>query len=789
MSKKSLICIIIGLIALFIFPMTVNAEEKELTILTEIGFENKANPYNGFPVIVTVQNNSQRSISGDVAFTVSPSYSIGAADILKSIEIPADSEISFTISIPGYDYSSMSNIKSKSIRFFEGGWEEGKELEFEGKTLLTARGVNEEDTIIGLLSNDPEALSPIKSMQLAADVRYDVVEVQPNQIPEIGTGLNMLSILIVSDFDLTSLTEHQQRVIDSWVHDGGTMLVTGQVNEVDKDSIFYPNMPIQDVEELNNVDSRFLNDLTGRQFPGDTFTLFEGDQTENSIIHVKTSDDRPVLASRKIGNGELAQLLTSASTSSFTEWEDATKTWELVINPLMTNLSMNYGMSDYETYQYSFSYISNLFPSSLIPLSWLVAVFAGYIFILCPILYLVLKKSDKREHAWWLLPSISILLCVLIFLIGGKDRIKDNQINENAVVRIDDTGKGYGVGSASFLNSKSGAYKLEFTGNQFNPFPIIEDTSIGQSRGNIDASVMHDYEQQIVTYKNREFWSISNAVGPIHNIDTGLIDTDLTYANNEVRGTVINNTNFSFENLYFLAGNEKVDLGSFEKGEKRDISFALAGKTLFSPSNGNEYSTEDTLEEMIESGLFQASFSEEYYEKGHPAFAGITKDSILHATLNGQSGIQHVQNLVLQTASVSSEQQGSLTLENRDLSPTGYSYDGDTYFEEEVSQGEQKVFVGNGSYELAFSVPNDLLDGSFQFTNITISAFNEEETVYEIYNNESEAYEVLDGRIETEDPDIYIDEWGNIQLKVQKNDTKEMLDMPQIKVEGEFKHD
>ncbi|MDQ0206120.1 hypothetical protein [Alkalicoccobacillus murimartini] len=789
MSKKSIICIMIGIIGFLIFPTTVRADEpKDLTIMTEIGFEGKANPANGFPVRVTIQNNSPRGISGELAFTVSPSYSLHAADILLEVNLQANSEESYTISIPGYDAYSRTGATPTTIRFYEQGWEHGQELEFEGNSFLSARGLSDRDFVIGLLSNESESVSALKNISSINGTRSEIVHVIPDMIPETGLGLNMLSMLVVSDFEMQTLTNEQQQVIDMWVHQGGTMLIAGDSNHLEKDTFFYHQMPIQDDLRQVEVDADFLTELTDSDFTNGTFDLLEGSPKDQSSVLLKTSNDQPVLVTQKAGKGEYAQLLLSPFSEPFIEWEGSSEAWTHFLQPIMTNNYPDSDVSLYENYQYSISYISNLFPSSVLPLILMVGIFGGYL-ILFPVMYVVLRKMDKREHAWWVLPSVSILLCLVIFLIGGKDRINASQLNENVVLKIDDNGKAYGIGAASFLNNVGGTYNLAFEGNQFMPFPISEDLSFNQTSEHGNMSVLYRMGQQQVTFQDRDFWTISNVAGPIYNIDTGTIESDLTYSENEIRGTVRNNTNYTIQSLYFLAGHEQVNLGTFEKGEEKEVTFSLSGKTLFSPTYVSTYTSDESLDEMVERGLFEASFSEDLFDKGFPAFAGVMDESILKASLNGQSGTQSIHNLLLQTAVVHSEQQGTLTLENRDLSPMGYSDKGDTYFEEEVAAGESQIYVENGNYEIGFNVPNDLIDGTFEISKMTISALSENETLFEIYNNDSGSFEEIAGIVELEQADSYIDEWGYIQVQIQKNDSKDMLDLPQIKVEGEFSND
>ncbi|MFK3936460.1 hypothetical protein ACI2JA_02955 [Alkalihalobacillus sp. NPDC078783] len=796
MSKKSLICIIIVMLALIMFPVTVKAEnERDLSIQMDIGFENKANPYTGFPVVVTINNVSDRDISGDLAFSINPSYSTEPTDFIKSVDVPAQSEVSFTVSIPSFDYTAMSGFGNgttvKTIRFYEGGWDDGEELLFEGKTLLTATGMNNDDLVIGVLSPSIERFESLKSMKLIADNRFEVVEVKAEKIPELGTGLNMLSVLLISDYDLNLLSETQQRVIASWVNEGGTLLLTGDVQGIAQ-SVFATELPMQGLEEEIAANASFLKKLTNIDYTEDTVQLYTGSPREAAIIHVQTEDEDPVLISTKSGKGEMAQLLVSPTVNDLEDWDGAEKAWSQWFNPFVKNGSTFYGASEYENYGNSFTSISNLFPSSFIPIRNLVMIFAGYVLILCPLIYFILRRADKREHAWWILPAISLFLCFAIFIVGGKDRIKDHQLNENVVMRLDRNGAGYGVGSVSFLNNKKGTYLLSFKDQDFAPVPLIDSIYFNSFDRKTNSSVVHLDKEQLLTFRDREFWSISNAVGAISNVEAGNFETDLTFKNNEVEGTITNRTNFDYEAVYFMAGTEKVTLGPLAKGESNQVSFTLAGKTLFTPMSTSyryEFEEDSTLPELVENGLFEASFSEEVYSKGLPAIAGLSKDSILHPLLNGSEGILQVNNLIVQPVDVQSEQQGQLSLDNKDLMPSGYSFTGDIYFEEEVSLGERTIFAENGQYELMFTVPTDLLEDSFIFNEMSLTVLSEAETIFQLYNVKDESYEEITGGVTFDDPSDYIDDWGDIQIRMNKNDSRDTLNIPQINLKGEFKND
>src|SRR5699024_2375253 len=78
--------------------------------------------------------------------------------------------------------------------------------------------------------------------------------------------------------------------------------------------------------------------------------------------------------------------------------------------------------------------------------------------IIGPILYFVLRKFDKREYAWGLIPVIALVTAVAIFFIGGKDRLVKPQIQQLALFRVNNDQSVTGVYSNSLLTNKAGDY-------------------------------------------------------------------------------------------------------------------------------------------------------------------------------------------------------------------------------------------------------------------------------------------------------------------------------------------
>ncbi len=93
---------------------------------------------------------------------------------------------------------------------------------------------------------------------------------------------------------------------------------------------------------------------------------------------------------------------------------------------------MGRGQSTMDRLAYELNDVNEIFPSFEVSVSYMLIVIILYILIIGPILYFILKKIDKREQAWWIIPIMSVALSIVLFIFGAKDRIVQPQIQQSA---------------------------------------------------------------------------------------------------------------------------------------------------------------------------------------------------------------------------------------------------------------------------------------------------------------------------------------------------------------------
>ena len=116
--------------------------------------------------------------------------------------------------------------------------------------------------------------------------------------------------------------------------------------------------------------------------------------------------------------------------------------------------------SPLEAMVYSVGETNELFPSFKVSAPLLFGIIILYIILIIPVLYIVLKRKDKREYTWWLIPIIALLTSVAIFGYGAKDRIGRAQIQHTAILNVEPGGGMTGYFTESILSNKSGDFSF-----------------------------------------------------------------------------------------------------------------------------------------------------------------------------------------------------------------------------------------------------------------------------------------------------------------------------------------
>src|SRR4029453_17887300 len=115
------------------------------------------------------------------------------------------------------------------------------------------------------------------------------------------------------------------------------------------------------------------------------------------------------------------------------------------------------------------------------PIPGLVLLLFGYIALIGPINYIVLKRLDKREWAWVTMPALIAIFAVGAYAFGSALRGSDVIVNEVAIVRgAPDAKEGAAQVYLGVFSPTRGTYQVALPGGALLSAPVLGNFFGGQ---------------------------------------------------------------------------------------------------------------------------------------------------------------------------------------------------------------------------------------------------------------------------------------------------------------------
>jgi hypothetical protein len=799
----------------FLLPLEVPAEDN-LEISITYGIDGKVQMGKGFPITVKVTNHGD-TISGDLVFFSSPTYET-AGNIVVPVEFPGGEDSTFTVSIPGYNdnyYYSGQNNRSSFVKFYENGWEDGTEKTLKGNVTKRPAFFPENRIVIGTLTETADSLNGIKGARYNGE-SVEFLNLTKEDIASEAIGLEVFDVLIINDFQLSNLTDQQVTAIKEWTAAGGHLMLGSDPFN-------------QQHEGFGEI---FLLDIQGQtSFSELNFFVPHNDEEENLPnfenveIHTGLLDDYvsviyshnsiPIVFNKNHGMGEISQFAFNLGSETLTEWNGYTSWWSDV---LQQTVDKDIGGQRYtqDELSYRLGKIAETYPSSFIPVKILVVLFIVYLIVIIPGLYFVLKKLDKREISWIIIPAVAIISSIAIFLVGAKDRIGGLQINNVSILAIDENGVANGYGAFSILSNNGGNYPITIKTEGFEAFPIERHNYYEES--SIDSFAMVEKGQQLskITFTDVEYWSIRSAMGQIHSLDTGKLEAELWVENNQLNGSVSSSLSFDLNEAYLLSGSKSYPIGEIKAGETVNVEIALDTKNvqnLIGAPNSNiassiysgyysqnyygglaEPKDRESLMEWKKFGLLDSIMYFDIQPKDlkQPVIAGFTTDLVTEIELDKKTEEHNLLSVVTQGVDVEirSLKGGEFKL-GRDITPEISIVSGNSglIHHNGLMYGENFVAVEQGKYQLTYQIPVQMDLDNISVNKLRIRHPMSSGTVFSIFNVKTNEFIPLEGGQTTfeENVEDLIAEDGRVIITFEKEGMNNPdVNIPTIELEGEF---
>lgn len=682
-------------------PQAAYAAEPSISIKTEIGYDGHYKIGQWTPLKITLT--SDTDISGELVVQTEYPNSSNWASYAVKVDLPAGTPKEVAFGILGHSFHKDNN----SIRFYKNSVETGKYIPFKASTPYLNSG-GDTGTLIGVLASDPDSMNFLNVLN-GKGKNVKVIPLKPEQLPEDGLLLDGLDVLVINNFTTGNLGDKRTEAIKAWVKKGGTLVLSGGSGFA---------KTIQGLEDLSPVDYsghadvtalKELEKATGKTISLDgTFPVSAAKPKDGAQTLIE--GEQPLFASWDVGQGSVIYAAYDVSMEPLQSWSGHAELWNTVLQQHVQLATTSQGNTVWnDNLDRRINYLLDYFPTlTLPPYSLLLWLLLGYAVVVAPGLYFVLKKLDKREWAWLLIPVIAVLASGGIYVAGttGKSTLRTNTLS---IIELD--GRGYAERSTStaLFIPRSGDYKLSF--------PAGTHVTVQREDGLISGGQTMAPERQLirladsgttVDLKGMTHRSLAKlSVKQLEERQLGQLEMNISFDDQGVpQGTVTNKTSADLTNTAIILNDKMYLLGDIAKNQTASITSSPStvnyndyGYLLF-PSKGSRQ--EDRKLERAR-GLINSYFNLNNMTN-HYAFIGWSKDEMLDYEVNGKSVAADPLNMWVQRIDPQFQNDGQWSV------PFGYIVPAvtKTTSSEWGYESSRSVHMSEGEMELEYVLPGNV---------------------------------------------------------------------------------
>lgn len=336
--------------------------------------------------------------------------------------------------------------------------------------------------VVGVVAEDPARLvGQFDLLPAPSGLAPAVVPLTLADLPDRVEGWGALDRLVWQDVDTAQLSTAQLDALRGWVAAGGRLLVVGGTTGIDVVSGLPDELLPYRPTALLDVEPDVLAGLLG-DLPEDAATLpaMAGELGRGRAL--ATSGDRVIAAEATFGTGTVTVLGFDPATPWMADSEGTTTPlWQRFLPPRggTTPTLPDDGSL--------VSAVSNLPSLALPPIGGLLVLLFGYILLVGPVNYIVLRWLDRREWAWVTIPALIGVFTVGAFGFGTALRGSDLIVHEVAIVRgAPGTSQGTTQSYLGLFSPTRTTYQLLVPGGALLSAPISGDLFGNSSGGPLD---------------------------------------------------------------------------------------------------------------------------------------------------------------------------------------------------------------------------------------------------------------------------------------------------------------
>lgn len=424
-----------------------------------------------------------------------------------------------------------------------------------------------ETVAVAVLSSQPDQVDYLSTLEnLLPAERNAVFFLDGNSFPSSQVVMENFDLLIIDDFDTSTLTAQQRRALENWLVSGGQMAVgTGpHANRVLSGLNF--------LGDIRTAGSTEISAIVGMN--GESMALSQPMQVtvlESEALHTLWENGGTALASElECGGGKVLLYHFSLGLAPFSDLAEA--------SALVADSCLNFAQAELQAAEnvdtnYMDGY-SDRFPALESSGVWLIfGCILVYMVIVGPVMYLVLKKRGKQVMGWIWIPAAAFVFLGVTLLCSLGSAYKDSLVNIVSVIEVEPESV-YGRADIGITIKSPKKGDLVFAAEDDIPIlPKIEDYYYisGENTEECEFRV-ESGETNSITFYDRSTWESSQLTARSIVDIGGTISCQVRTEDGVTYCVIDNQSGVDFTDAYVRIHGQYVAVGQLMAGESREVS-------------------------------------------------------------------------------------------------------------------------------------------------------------------------------------------------------------------------
>lgn len=585
-------------------------ENANFDINAEIGYGGRYIAGASAPVSVMLKNNGG-AFKGELQLLVKTNelwtYATDEQDnglytvYYLKVDLAAGASQSFTMEIPMETAESSLSIGL---------------ADDSGKTVMRKsfpmEAMNPESFVIGVLSSDFDAMKSIKAIKTAGKniyrtddqlnrVNESVLELTGSSFPSNDKLFAAFNAIVINDYDTSRLEEQQISALKSWLSRGGMLILGGGPNAAKVYS------GISDIEEIGTGELFEISEYPELNTAMNASLEQYGPMLAANVIidgadSYMNESGRELTVMKKYDGGVIVAHAFDMALSPFDRSAELSELLSQIYMQADTLTELRADNQDLYTLRNFYSIPSNGKSGIIV----IMAIVAIYLIFIGPVAYFVLKKLDKREIGWVLIPAASLIFMLVVSLASSRSYYNSSFVNMVGNVSVE---SGMRIGQADIKAVVKSPWQgnvafemdeqTEFRRNDNNHYGYygsFGNSRMGLEPGDIISRIQAGGNTAIEFIKSARWQDNLFNIRKTVDLGEGII-CNVSMSGKNVTADITNKSGINFTDAKLLFGGSIYNIGNIPDGEriKFEEEMAVGGYDTYSIAREAFYGESDYL--------------------------------------------------------------------------------------------------------------------------------------------------------------------------------------------------